>query len=426
MNLQGFGRGFHKGGTARCVLQFAFFCFVRGALLCLLQPCFFVQGEAFASPAPSTDLLPAPEVVLWHNLGREQAEALRAQTTSFNIGRKVRVRVEDVTDLLASTLKAQLHGRLPEMILSTPDVLSLKKTLRLSKLKRSFIQEQISANTLELATQKNELWGAPLLQGNHLMLYFNKALVNTPAATWQQMALQKLRFAAQGKETILWDFFAPYFFLPFYCGFVACEKEMLNANTLPEPALEIALKVYFELGREFLSPEKCLYECALNKFKSGKVVYFISGDWDFATLQKGLQNNLGIAPLPAYQSHSVPSLYTSYLLMFPGNSLEGPQHSTLLAYLRFLQSKPVQKSFARTGRIPVNLPVFESMKQQSSAALLAMLTQLDNAKPLPGGAHAMIFWSGLQKAFRLLNDKVVNEHEAAQVINTVLAQEHDF
>ena len=386
-----------------------------------------VQAHSGLCATPDANVQPAPQVVLWHNLAREQAQALRTQTLLFNAGRKVQVRVEDVTDFLASTLKAKLHGRLPEMILSTPDTLSLKKTLQLSQLQREFFQAEMSPKTLDLATQNNQLWGAPILQGNHLMLYYNKSIEPVPATNWQQMIDQKLALKSHGKDTILWDFFAPYFFLTFFCGISACQKDMFNNKSLPPAELTLqALKSYLELGKNLLPPGKCVFECAVNRFQRGEVAYFISGDWDFATLEKSLGENLGVASLPAFQGNPLGSFYTSYLLMFPGNSAAGKHKHTLQEYLRFLQSRPVQRKFAETGRIPVDAKVLQEMKKASSKARQAMLTQLENATLLPGGHRSMLFWSAIHKAFRLLNEGVVNESQAAHIVNQTLSLEHDF
>lgn len=54
------------------------------------------------------------------------------------------------------------------------------------------------ASALRYVTLDRQRWGMPMMQGNHLMLFYNKALVSTPVTYWQQLTAITPALKAKG------------------------------------------------------------------------------------------------------------------------------------------------------------------------------------------------------------------------------------
>ena len=72
------------------------------------------------------------------------------------------------------------------------------------------VRDEIEPSAWKAFTYKGQVWGYPL-SIEAIGLIYNKALVPTPPATFEEVIALDKKLAAQGKKAIPWDFNLPLF-----------------------------------------------------------------------------------------------------------------------------------------------------------------------------------------------------------------------
>jgi len=86
-------------------------------------------------------------------------------------------------DLRLSLLELIERGNAPDVVLIPGDHIGLHKLMNYSAIPLELRTENISDNIWQSATSDGQIYGAPIMQGNHLMLYYNKRYITEPAKT---------------------------------------------------------------------------------------------------------------------------------------------------------------------------------------------------------------------------------------------------
>ncbi|MGL5306045.1 MAG: sugar ABC transporter substrate-binding protein [Aeromonas veronii] len=254
-----------------------------------------------------------PELELWHS--QQAGYVIDDVIARFNQEGNHRVRVTQIepgkikADLL---LAAQARG-LPDLMLIPSDFIGLYRQMTLAPLPAEWFSPALMASALRYVTLDRQRWGMPMMQGNHLMLFYNKALVSTPVTQWQQLTAITPALKAKGVYPVSWPYHDMYYFAAFlhtFGGSPVTEGRI----TLDSPAMVQALEAYRTVASEQWVDPECDYDTALARFNEGKSAYLINGDWAFNDLVKNMGDKLGVALLPRWQSHPMHSMSGAYVM----------------------------------------------------------------------------------------------------------------
>lgn len=342
---------------------------------------------------------------------------------SETTGIKVKAEFKEQNDLKSSVLALMELGTTPDVIILPADHLGLHPFIKYSQLDRSLFPAKIPERIWAGGFSDGTLYGAPLVQGNHIMLFYNKSLVKEPALTWDAMFAQKKELDAKGVATIAWSFDEVYWFLPFLVGHGGwpLNNGKIELNT---PAMAATLDFYKSLRTRQLPHPSCSYQCGVDMFKAGKIAYTLNGDWIGKEFYSALGDNLGVADLPMVDDKKITPTFSTHVLAFPADSLNGAKRAKLLQLVNYMQSPDAQRQlWELAGAIPVEESAFAYAQQHSQGYLKQELGLMDNTKPLPADKEITFIWDAIGKGFLRHREGALDAHSAAKYMQQ-LAERH--
>ncbi len=166
------------------------------------------------------------------------------------------------------------------------------------------IRNEIEDSTWNAFTWNGQLWGYPL-SIEAIGLIYNKALVKTPPATFDDVIALDKTLAKDGRRAILWVHSQSFFTFPLLAGAGATvfgrdakggyDAKVTGINNAG--ALKGA-QMLERLVKEGLMPAGAKYPDMESQFAAGKTALMINGPWAWDNVKKA-KIDFGIAPVPA-------------------------------------------------------------------------------------------------------------------------------
>ena len=338
-------------------------------------------------------------------------------------GVKIKSEFKEQNDLKSSMMGLMEANTAPDAIIMPSDHVGLHGFIRYSEIDRQLFPAAISERIWGSGFSDGKLYGVPLIQGNHLMLFYNKSLIKEPAADWTAMLAHKSELEAKGLSTIAWSFDEAYWFLPFlgaYGGW-PLNNGKVELNT---PAMAAALDFYKSLRLKSLPYPDCSYQCAVDLFKSGKVAYTINGDWIGKEFQQALGDNLGVSAIPSAEGKKMLPTFSTHVIAFPNNSLTGPKRATLIALANYLQDAKIQRHiWDLSGAIPVEESAFAYAQANAQGYLKKTIELMADTKPLPADKEMTFIWDAIGKGYLRHREGALDGNAAARYMQQ-LAERH--
>ncbi|PKI12885.1 sugar ABC transporter substrate-binding protein [Colwellia sp. 12G3] len=298
-------------------------------------------------------------------------------------------------DLKSTIVLSMFKNEAPDMVLFPSDLLGYYKVLKLGEVPAHWFNNNTESAAIQATGKGNELFGIPLYQGNHLMLYYNKSLVDTPATTWLEMANQVTMLEQKGVKPLAMRVNKMYWFISFlnaYNGFSLVNDEVV----INELAMKKALKAYKFLLDKKLTEKSCDFDCTNERFFSGEFAYSFNGIWSYRDGKKRLGDNFAIAALPTIDGLPLKSMRSTTVLAFPNNSLHSEKAQAIFTFSNYLQSEKVQRHFyQKNGQIPVDANLVKTLQLQGSENQKIVLKLLENTFAMPTSAAMSAVWPGM-------------------------------
>lgn len=306
-------------------------------------------------------------------------------------------------------------NELADIAIIPADHLGLHNLANFSVVVPTNIDATIAERLWDTAVSDGVIRGIPLTQGNHLVMYYNKALAPRPAKSWDEMLDQKMLFDKKPipHSTIQWNHDDPFYFLPFLSAFDGWP--LINGEIkLNTQSMIDALNYYKYLRDKKLYSTTCNYECASNLFMSGKLAYNINGTWVGDNYAQVLGASLGVAQLPSINGRAPLPSFSTYVIAFPNNSLSGAKKDAIMDFVKFMMDSNVQlQLWTSAGAIPTESKAFDHALENSTGYLKDTLTLLDKTKPLPADQSMTFLWDAIMKGLMRQNVGVMEPKETA-------------
>ncbi|MGL5496353.1 MAG: sugar ABC transporter substrate-binding protein [Aeromonas sobria] len=354
-------------------------------LLCLLSCCHSLRAQ---------------QLELWHS---QQAGYVIDQVIArFNqeSGHQVRALQFEPDKIKADILLAAQAKGLPDLMLVPSDFIGLYQQMRLSPIPDEWFSSELMNNALHYVTLDTRRWGMPMMQGNHLMLFYNKALVSAPVTQWQQLAAITPALKAKGVYPVSWPYNDMYYFAAFLHTFGGTPVSK-GRITLDTPAMVQALEAYRTVASEQWIDPDCDYDTALTRFNEGKSAYLINGDWAFNDLVKNMGDQLGVALLPDWQTRPMHSMSGAYVITASRSAMEEKdRRDAIQALLTFIQRQDIQQFIYQQGALlPVNQQAFTTISRHPTPLTKVLLEQFTVTIPMPSDSAMSIAWQAMDKGF---------------------------
>lgn len=324
---------------------------------------------------------------------------------------------------LKSTIMAMMELKtVPDAIIIPADHMGMYHFTNYSEVDPSLFKADIPSRLWISSSSDGKLYGAPLMQGNHLVLYYNKQFVTQSAMSWEDLRARKTTLEAKGIRPIIWYYSEPYWFLPFLAAYGGWPIDD-GQPQLATPAMAAALTFYRKLRDLGSPPADCDYQCTVDMFKEGRVAYTITGDWEGNALYAALGENLGVAAIPSAEGHQPLSTFSTHVISFPRSSLEGPKRKRLIQLVDYLQSPRVQRELWTLGAIPVESTAFTHARANASGYSKDILELMQDTRPLPAEQAMTFIWDAIDKGLIRHNEGVMDSKSAALYMQR-LAERH--
>jgi maltose-binding protein MalE len=265
--------------------------------------------------------------------------------------------------------------------------------------KHDFADEAVAAVTLN-----NHVWGVPLIQGNHLLLYYNKKFVKeAPESTKKLLEIAKKHTNKDRGEYGLTMFQSePFWFVPILAAFDGWPLDTSGDQvkvTIDTKETRQALQYLVDLkDKHGVLPKDCDYDCAKTVFLAGRSPFHINGDWEIKNLREQLANNLGVAPLPVLSetgNRMVPFLGGRFL--FINRTTEGKKLAAVKEFIDFLVGKQVQIRIAtKLTNIPALSEVKSDPRMKSLPDVTALIESTKYGKAMPSQVEMRATWEGMR------------------------------
>lgn len=255
------------------------------------------------------------------------------------------------------------------------------------------------AGAREGATARGKLWGVPDNFGNHLLLLYNKALVEqVPSSTEPWIAqLKTLTDPAAGRYGLAYPLAESYWLIPWLAGFGGWPLDARGRVALDTAEMVEAL--WFVHDLKFLHrvmPEGGDYQTAFELFGRGQAAYIIDGAWNLERYQS-LGVDLGVVLLPRVSKtelNATPMATGRY--WFIARNAVGAELDAAARFVEFMTSAEAQlRWLADLGRLPSHKEVAASEAVKADPILAGIVAQLRLARGVPPALEMACAWQGI-------------------------------
>lgn len=381
-------------------------------------------------PLLPTDTPAVVSISVWENLPPLQAEQLAHDVDrfqkEFSQYAASRHHFETPEDFLSAVRSGQADF---DVVLTSPGLLaSLVATNQLAPMSDFFAPgflDRFAGITLRGATDNEKVWGLPETAGFHLLLYYNKALVDTPPATTAQLSEQAARLTHDNQWGLGVNSFDPLWVIPWLAAYDGELTDAANQPTLNTPAMTQALTLFYnwQAGPDAIAPVLTLDQMQTG-FLNGDIAMMINGDWAVGELRATQKINWGVAPLPAVGSGddnrpAAPLVLAKYWAI--NRQASGDKALAATAFAEFVTRPERQLAWAaKFGTMPTQRAALSDPLITTDAIRRVSAAQLLAGQVLPLRVNANVLLDAMRGPLQTMMAGSLSPQDAAQQMQTNL------
>ncbi|MBZ9610762.1 sugar ABC transporter substrate-binding protein [Rheinheimera maricola] len=369
----------------------------------------------------------ATQLNVWHMVKEMDADLAHTAAAFSRANPDINVVVHALPneELKASAIRAADQQMAPDIIIISSDNVGYAGLMRLSELPPEWVGDTLP-DAVQQALQFNQKnYSLPLFSGNHLLMLYNKALVNTPATDWQQLVVQQQEFNQQGIQTLALNYQEPYWFALFASLFGA-DLVTNNQVSLGSAEMAKALQFYQQLAEQNITQKQCGYACVADDFYQRKYAYAINGTWALAEAKRHLGDDLGIMPFPTLQQHKMQPLASYIVMVFPNQALSSAKAAQIKQFVHFIRQaenlQPLAKKYYLTPYY--HTPTPEPWLTEPFHLQVQAQNRLSTL--MPASTAMVSVWNGMQKGMLLHQKNTLDATAAASFMQKVALRDQQL
>ncbi len=289
--------------------------------------------------------------------------------------------------------------------------------------------------TLQGATQTGQRWGIPDTAGFHLLLFYNRDLIDTPPANTAEL-WELAQSSLGGQGSVRWGLgvnsYEPLWLVPWlspYGGWLTSDDGQPTLNT---PAMESALDQHLSwLGRSTSQPSNseaiapiATYEEARAQFLAGDMAMMIDGEWAIVELAQTEAIDWGVAPLPKVSldeedQPAVPLVLARYWGI--SRLVTGNQALATADFVEFITRPERQLAWTTLfGLLPTRRQALTAPLINDDPALRVSAQQMQAGRMIPLGTNANTLLNAMREPLRQAIDGELTPAGAAEMMEQVV------
>ena len=366
---------------------------IRGLLMLGVFATALVGAACGSSPTSSNATEPTADIQIYSQKDPGLEDLLKQQITEFEgLHKTITVKIVHYSteDLRTNFQTAAIAHTGPELVYGPNDNIGPWVTLKIiqpidSVMGSDFIN-QFAKNAVGAVSYKGHVYAAPDINGNHLMLLYNKKLIQTPPATTDDLIAKgkALTDTSKNQFGLVFNENEAFWLMPWIGGFGGAVFDANTKPTLNTQAVIDALAFERSLKTQGVAPNTADYAKADSLFSSGNAAMLINGDWSLAAYTKALGSNFGIAPLPQVSKTSKwAAPYTASRGYSINAATTGDKLAAAKIFLRFISQASQNVKVAPLGNIPANAAAANDSTVKADPILSASAAALVHGVPQP-------------------------------------------
>lgn len=321
-----------------------------------------------------------------------------AQRFKQETGHELVIRNVDTNSMRAETLLAErFEAYLPDVVWVPSDFLGMHDYLGLQAIPDDWItSSELEASAFHHITTDNQYYALPISLGNHLMLYYNKSLVQTPATSWEALITTTRETK---KPVVLMDYKQNYYLAAFFSLFT--DDNPFAILEFEASTIARSFEFYKELIDQGVFFSQCDSLCPRTRFIAEKSAYLIDGDWAMNSMDDEFKAKVGIAPLPTLNGKKMTSLSGGKILAFTQRHFADPEKRQAMKQLSELVQRP---AFLKEL---MNNNIFISANQSVNAQFFSEPNSIDatmyrlylQSQPMNTSLKMAIYWEAMFRGY---------------------------
>jgi len=342
----------------------------------------------------SNNTEPTADIQIYSQKDPGLEDLLKTQITAFEgIHKTITVKIVhyETEQLRTNFQTAAIAHSGPELVYGPNDNIGPWVTLKILQpidtvMGSDFVKE-FSSNAVGAVSYKGHVYAAPDINGNHLMLLYNKKLVTgaAPQNTDQLISMaQGLTDKSKNQYGLAFNENEAFWLMPWLGGFGGAVFDSGTKPTLNTQAMIDALTFERSLKTQGVAPATADYAKADSLFTAGQAAFLINGDWSLSGYKKALGENLGIAPLPMVtKTGKWAAPYTASRGYSINAAASGDKLKAAKLFLQFISQASENVKVAPLGNIPANAAAANDPTVKNDPLLGASAAALVHGVPQP-------------------------------------------
>jgi arabinogalactan oligomer/maltooligosaccharide transport system substrate-binding protein len=269
---------------------------------------------------------------------------------------------------------------------------------------------------LEAVKLDGKTWGIPIVSGNHLMLIYNKDLIEAAPANTDEL-IAKGKELAGTTTPLIFNQTEAFWLVPWLGGFGGkVFGDDGKTPTLDTPQMVDTLKFLHDIKfTDQIIPLESDYDTSDTLFKEGKAAMIINGDWSLSSYSEALGDKLGVARIPQVTATGEwPKPYTAGTYFIIPEGVEGAKLDAVKEFINYVTSKEVQlKQVQELKRLPAVQAALDDPSLSSDPLLKGSTEQLAAGTGMPAVLEMRCNWDAMKPELQaVLADKKSPEDAA--------------
>lgn len=360
----------------------------------------FTSFAAFAAGEQEAD---ANSFDLWTQEGESDGglqfvESLIEEFEEQNPDVSINLVDYDTEELREDFQTASLAGDAPELLWTVNDHAGPFTIAGLIQPVQDFYNADDFIEPLEIG---GDYWGIPISSGNHLMLMYNRSLIDRAPENTDEMIEMGQEVMDENEDVygLVYNSLEPFWLVPWLGGFGGTVFEDDGVTpTLDTPEMVDTLEFLYDLEHTHeITPEGPDYDTMDALFQEERAAMAINGDWAIGQYRDVLGDDLGVASIPRVsETGEWPAPYTSGKYFMISDRVEGEKLEVVREFIEFATSEEQQRRLVEElGVLPARTAIQEESVVTDDPLLEASAQQMTRGVPMPSVAEMRANWDAM-------------------------------
>ncbi|MCG8347983.1 MAG: extracellular solute-binding protein [Chloroflexales bacterium] len=333
------------------------------------------------------------------------------------------VKKKDVEELREDFQTAALAGSSPDLLWTVNDHAGPFTAAELIQpVDDTFDLSLFVEGALEAVQLDDQTWGIPISSGNHLMLLYNKSLIESAPADTDALIASSSDLTTDDVNVLVFNQTEPFWMVPWLGGFggqVFAEDGITPTLDTPEMVATLQFLRDIKFNNDLI-PSEGDYDSSDTLFKEGKAAMIINGDWSLASYSEALGDDLGVASIPVVSATgeaAKPFTAGTYFMIPTG--VEGGELDAVVSFINYITNIENQlKQMDELKRLPALKEALTDPSIEADPLLAGSVAQLEVGTGTPAVLEMRCIWDAMKPELQAVMADSKSPEDAAAAMQS--------